>query len=194
MNRSFAAVLGAALVCAAPATARAQQDWSLEFRGGVAFPTQDLGDADLDTGLGLEGSLARRVMPHLWAYAGWDWFHFDGGQVLAGPGLDVEETGYAFGLRFEHPVARSRVAVLVRAGGTYDHIELENDAGDSFGDSGHDLGWEVGGGIVVPIGDAWRLTPGIRYRSLSTSVDVLEVPVDLDLSYVAVDVGVAWRF
>lgn len=54
----------------------AQDLWNLEFRSGVAFATQDLGDADLDTGFGFEGTVAYRFMPHFATYAGWGWNQF----------------------------------------------------------------------------------------------------------------------
>ncbi|MDZ4702739.1 MAG: hypothetical protein SH848_02345, partial [Saprospiraceae bacterium] len=51
--------------------AQGQDRWSIEFRPGINFPTQKLGDADLKTDFGFEGSLAYRFMPHLSVYGGW---------------------------------------------------------------------------------------------------------------------------
>ena len=39
----------------------------------------------------------------------------------------------------------------VRAGATYDHVELESEGGDITADSGHGLGWEAGSGLVFAL-------------------------------------------
>lgn len=49
-----------------PAAAQSRLSW--EVRSGIAFATQNLGDADLGTGFGFEGTLAYRFMPHLAGY------------------------------------------------------------------------------------------------------------------------------
>ena len=173
--------------------AGAQSRWSLEAMGGAAFATQKLGGADLGTGVGLEVNGRYRVMPHLAVYAGWDWHHFASDRPLIGGDMDVEDTGYAFGLRFEHAIV-SRTAYWLRFGGTANHIELEDTRGDIVFDSGHGLGWEVGGGLAIPMGDRLMLTPGVRYRALSRDVEFGGVAANGELKYVTVGVGLAYRF
>ncbi len=84
-----------------------QDRLSLEVRSGVAYATQDLGDADLGAGVGFEATVGYRFMPHLSGYAGWGWGHFAADASFAGPNVDVEETGYTFGLHFMHPLGIS---------------------------------------------------------------------------------------
>lgn len=188
----------AAVVCAAalPRVGEAQQRWSLELRTGAAFATQDLGDADLGEGIGVEGTVAYRFMPHVSAYGGWDWLNFSTDASFAGADAELEETGYAFGLQFDHPFRgeTTGAAYRLRAGATWNHIEIEDPDGDVVADSGHGLGWEVGTGVVVPFGDTWRFTPGVRYRSLGRTLDVGGVPNDVDLTYVSLELGFARRF
>jgi opacity protein-like surface antigen len=181
---------GALLVLAAAPAAAENFPWTVELRGGAALPTGDLGDSELNTGFGFEGTLGYQVQKHLWAYAGWDWMHFG-----SDADVDFEETGYAFGVRFVHPLsAGSDLRYLVRLGGTYDHIEVENADGDLIADSDHGLGWEAGLGLVIPLDDRWDLTPGIRYRSLSGDLAYEQGDVDVDLQYVAIEVGGSYRF
>lgn len=186
----------ATLACLAlPANALAQSRFHFELRPGIAIPTQDLADASLQTGLGFEGTIGYRVMPHLGVYAGWDWHHFNARQSFAGPDLDFEETGYAFGLRFQHPLGDevSKVALQLRGGGTYNHIEVENNDGDLVVDTGHGLGWEAGVGLAVRLG-GWELVPGARYRSLKRDFDIGATTTSGTLSYLAIEVGFARRF
>ena len=174
-----------------PAGAHAQA--SLEVRGGAAFPTTDLGPAGLNTGGGFEVTAGYRFLPHLGVYGGWDWMRTSTDGLLLGSDYDVEDTGYAFGLAFRHPLLRSFGGWL-RGGGIYNHVELEDDEGDVVADSGHELGWEVGGGLQIPLGERFALTPGVRYRSFSGTLDVDDAVFDFDRSYLAVEVGLQWSF
>jgi hypothetical protein len=194
MSRRLFGILALVLIAAAPA-AQAQNRWRFEIRGGPAFATEELGDASLGTGFGFEGTVGYRVQPHLSVYAGWDWHRFPADASFAGSNDDFEETGYAVGLQFEHPIARSESVVLqLRAGGTYNHVEVENSAGDPVTDSGHGLGWEGGAGLGFRLGDGWQITPGVRFRSLARDLTVGSVTTPANLRYLAVDVGFSRHF
>lgn len=173
---------------------QAQDKWSLEFRPGVDYATQDIADADLGIGFGFEGTIAYRFMPHLAAYAGWSWNHFAADQSFAGPDAGFEETGYTFGLQFIHPIGESGLSYLVRAGGTYNHIEIENNDGDITIDSGHGLGWQAEAGLVIPLSEKFSLLPSVRYRSLNRDIKIDNVNTSVDLNYISVGVGLAWSF
>jgi len=176
-------------------TLSAQERWGFEIRAGAAFATQDPSAASLGTGFGFEGTVAYRVQPHLSMYAGWDWHQFPADASLAGANSDFDETGYAFGLLFEHPLGQSdAMAIQLRGGGTYNHLEVENDAGDLVADSGHGLGYEAGAGTAFRLSNAWRITPGVRYRAVSRDLELGGVSTPADLRYVAVELGFAGRF
>ncbi len=176
-------------------TAAAQDRFGVELRVGPEFATQDLGDATLNTGFGSEVVFSYRFMPHLAAYGGWGYGRASAdGLSFAGTDVDVEETGYTFGLQFVHPIRTSRFGYFIRGGGVYNHIEIENTDGDITADSGHGLGWQIESGVVVPIGAKWRLMPGVRYRSLSRDMEVGTTSTDVDLTYVTVGVGIARTF
>ena len=193
MSHRVLGVLSVLLITAG-GTAEGQNPWRFELAGGAAFTTQDLGSASLGTGFGLEGTVGYRVQPHLWAYAGWDWHRFTSEESAAADG-DFDETGYAFGLQFEHPLRGSEaVALRLRAGGTYNHIEVENAAGDPVADSDHGLGWEAGAGLAFRLNDRWQVTPGARFRSLSRDLALGGPETSVDLRYIAVEVGFSRRF
>ena len=194
MSRQLLGALILYLV-AAPGTIHAQSRWRLEIRGGPAFAIKDLGSASLGTGLGVEGTVAYRIQPQVSVYAGWDWHRFPSDASSTGPNGDFDETGYAFGLQFEHPIGRSEaLALQLRAGGTYNHIEMENDAGDLVADSGHGLGWEGGAALAVRLDDHWQVTPGLRLRSLTRDLAMGGPAASADLRYLAVEVGFSRRF
>lgn len=184
------------LIVLVPAPGLVAQRLTLDLRGAYAVPTADLDDAKLDAGPGFGATLALGVMPHLHLYGGWDWIHFaNTGDSFAGSDLDFEETGYTFGLRFEHPIAASRVHYRLEAGGTYKHIEVEDADGEAVVDSEHGLGLELGAGVLMPLGSGdWRLVAALRYRSLDRDFEIGNVTTDASLRYAAIEVGISKRF
>lgn len=173
---------------------QAQDKWSLELRPGVNYATQDIADANLELGFGTELTIAYRFMPHLAAYAGWSYNNFAVDQSFAGPDASFEETGYTFGFQFIHPIGESTLSYIVRVGGTYNHIEIENNDGDIIIDSGHGLGWQAEAGLMIPLSDKFSLLPSVRYRSLSREIEIENINTSVDLNYLSVGVGLSWSF
>lgn len=104
-------------------TVNAQNNISWEIRTGADFATQELGNADLNTGFGFDGILSYRFMPHTAVFGGWGWHHFSSEGSFAGANMDFEETG-TFGLEYMHPLGNSSLDLYIRGGGIYNHIEL----------------------------------------------------------------------
>lgn len=175
-------------------TSQAQDKWSLEIRPNLNFPTTEVGDADINTGFGIEVALGYRFMEHLGAYAGWGYNTFNTDDAFAGSDTDFDETGYTFGLQFIHPFNNSSISYLIRAGGIYNHIEVENGEGDITADSGHGLGWEVGAGLQIDLGSQWNLRPQVGYRALSREIDFDSTTIDIDLNYLSFGVGIVKIF
>jgi opacity protein-like surface antigen len=173
--------------------AQAQGRFGLEVRAGGAIPTEDLGDADLKPGGGFEATANMRVLPHVNIYGGWNMYRFKTDTPLAGSNFDVDDTGYVFGMQFRHPILNS-VGGWLQGGGVYKHIELENRAGDIVADSGHELGWEAGGGVSIQVAPGMALTPGVRYRSFSADLELNGVKTPVDMRYVAIELGAFWTF
>jgi len=192
--KNNAIVLTATFLFFTTLTLNAQRPWSLELRGDAAFPTQQLGDADLKTGFGLEATLAYQFVPGLSAFAGWGWHHFSSDGAFAGIDADLEETGYTFGLRWQRPLGGGAFDYFVSAGALYNHIEVENGEGDITADSGHGFGWEAAAGLAIPLGERWQIRPSLRYRSLSRDLDIGNTTTEADLRYLAAGLGVAWAF
>jgi len=171
-----------------------EKRFGFEVSGGASFATSDLGGANLQLGFGGEGIFHYRFMPHLGVYAGWGYNAFSAENSFAGNEIDFEETGYVFGLQFKHPIGISPVSYYVRAGALYNHIELENTDGDIIGDTGHGFGWQAAGGVDIPLGRNWSLTPGVKFNSLSGDVNMEGTNTQLDLNYIQVRVGILKKF
>ncbi len=168
--------------------------FSFELNAGPSFALQELGGTDLQTGLGFEALLHYRFMPHLGAYAGWGWNKFASDETFLGSDVDFEETGYVFGLQFRHPISQSSLSWYVRAGGLYNHIEVENGDGDIIEDTGHGLGFHAGAGLGIEVADTWSITPSVMFHSLSRDLDANGGSTSLDLSYLSGRVGFVKSF
>ena len=177
-----------------PQTIHAQNPWGLEIRGGTHYATRELGDADLGVGLGIETMLSYSFMPHLGAYVGWGWNNFNADQSFKGEDIDFEETGYTFGLQYTNSCRSLNLGYLIRAGGIYNHIEVENNEGDIIDDSNHGLGWQAGAGLVIPFVKNWKIIPSIRYRSLSRELEDGNNNLDVDLNYISGGIGFSLSF
>ncbi|NND34025.1 MAG: porin family protein, partial [Saprospiraceae bacterium] len=138
-------------------SANAQNQFSLEIRSGADFATQDLGDVPLKTGYGFEGILNYDFIANLGIYGGWGWNKFAADSDDAGVENDFEETGYMLGLSGLIPLGDGGVGIYARAGGIYNHIEIENVAGDINEDSGHGWGWQLSAGVDLSLGSGWQL-------------------------------------
>jgi opacity protein-like surface antigen len=180
----------ALLSCVWVPAAQAQR-FGVELRAGPAFPTEELQGATVNPGGGAGFSVNYRIMPHTVAYAGWDWHMFAMDEPFAGGQYDVVSTGYAFGLQFEHPL-RGRLGAFARGGALYNHLELEEEDGVIRTDSGHELGWEAGGGLRFDVTDRFALTPGVRYRTVDAELMVDNAKYPVTMSYVAAEIGMRW--
>lgn len=172
----------------------AQDKWSLELRPGINYATEDISDADLGVGFGAELTIAYRFMPHLAAYAGWSYNNFAADQSFAGTDASFEETGYTFGLQFIHPIGQTDIKYLIRAGATYNHIEIENNEGDITIDSGHGLGWQAEAGLVITLSENFSLLPSVRYRALNREISINNTGTPVNLNYFSAGVGLGWAF
>lgn len=172
----------------------AQKKWSFDLRPGINFSTKDIGNADLKTGFGFEGTLTYRILPHLGAYAGWGWNHFSADQSFMGSNMDFEETGYCLGVQFMQKFKSSDAGYLIKGGGIYNHIETENGNGDLVNDTGHGLGWQIGAGITVPVSKRLLLIPEVRYHALSRTMGAGDGRRDVNLNYISTGVGISYLF
>lgn len=171
-----------------------EKRFGFELSSGASVATSKPGDAGLNTGVGIEGIFHYRFMPYTGLYAGWGWNRFSSENSFAGMNADFEETGYVFGLQFKHPIGSLPLSYYVRAAGLYNHIEIENEAGDITYDSGHGMGWQLAGGLDVNLGKNWSLTPGIKFNSLSRDIDFEGADEQMDFNYLSFRVGILKRF
>ncbi|MBU1368234.1 MAG: porin family protein [Bacteroidetes bacterium] len=171
-----------------------EKRFGLELSTGASMATSKPGNTQLNTGFGFEGIFLYRLATHTDAYAGWGWNRFGADNSFAGADVCFEETGYVFGLQFKHPIGTMPLSYFLRAGGLYNHIEIENAAGNIIGDTGHGLGFQLAAGIDYALGKNWSITPGIKFNSLSRDVEMEGVTTKLNHNYLSLRIGFLKRF
>ncbi len=182
------------LVTAASFAQENEKRFGIELSGGASMATSKPGDAELNPGFGFEGIIHYRLMPHTGIYGGWGWNRFGADNSFAGADVCFEETGYVFGLQFKHPIGTMPLSYYLRAGGLYNHIEIENEAGDIIGDTEHGLGFQLAAGIDYPLGRNWSITPGLKFNYLSRDVEMEGVTTGLNHNYLSLRIGFLKNF
>jgi opacity protein-like surface antigen len=168
----------------------AQNNWRTEIRGGVNFPVKDFGVTKLKTGFGFEGTLTYHFFPQIGIYGGWSSNKF----AADNADLNFKETGYSFGLQFIQYIGTSRMNYTIKGGGTYNHVEAENSNGNIILDTRHGVGWQLGAGVTISVGERWLLLPEIRYRSLSRDIKIGTENTTANLNYLSVGLGLSFSF
>lgn len=172
----------------------AQKRWTAEFRPGVNFPTQELGNASPKRGFGFEATFSYEINPRLSAYTGWGWNLFTANEFYDQENLDFEETGFSLGLKFNNRFRETPLFYMIGAGLVYNHLELETRDGNLVHDTGHEPGWQAEAGVGLDLGNGFRVRPQVRYRSLAFTTEIADVEYDLDLQYLSFGLSFALKF
>jgi hypothetical protein len=145
---------------------------SFEGRGSMAFATGDFptgattaGGASSGWGVGV--SAAYSFIPGLAIYAGLDRFTFgvsDDAQLPAD--AEFVDNGFVAGARARLPLPMAATP-WVRGGALFRTLQVRGGGVDGGADPRSDRspGFEVGGGVDIPLGMVLSFTPSVLYRS-----------------------------
>ena len=217
-------MLSAALLLAALPAQAQTSPFSLEVKGRIAFPTGDFAEEEQDGsgiktgwGGGLTGTF--QVTPILGIYAGFSSTRFDTdlGEleedlegVVEDPEIHITDAGLDAGVRATLPVLNN--GLFVRGGLVYHRVgvdlsdELEEileefEIEEEDLDSEWSLGYELGAGVLVPLGPRLSVSVGGAYTRYSPEFEEDdgsgEEPVTTaedDVSFASVEVGLSIRF
>lgn len=192
--------LVAATAFAAPAHAQIPNitPFSVEVRGGFAFPTGDFGESDgeaaVETGWSVGANATYHFMPMLGVYGGYTYTRFG---VEGFDEVDLVDQGLSAGVRVAIPTPLIPIDPYVKAGLVYNRIGFEFDEGgdggelDDAAESDQSLGFEVGAGIGISLGPKLSFTPQVTYTSYEPQFD--GEGIDANVEHIRVDVGLRIR-
>jgi hypothetical protein len=168
-----------------------------EITAGPSVALGKIGDYSVGRGKGIEGIVSFMPMKHFGLFAGWGWNLFKDNYY------DFEDNGYMFGLQFKDNIKKSPFSYYLRAGGLYNHIEIEDatpNAVDGFySDSGHGLGIHLSAGAEFSLGKGWSVNSNLKFQHLTRDV-ILPTPLrdnvatTVSLNYLALRVGIVKYF
>lgn len=186
-------VLVAALLAVSEVQAQGILPFSLEARGGLAFPTGDFPGGEAENGVGFGVNATFNFLPGVAVYGGWDRATFGAGDgVLGGGDAEYVDQGFAVGGKLSLPLAMMGMSPWVKAGALIRELDLEGDDGASLflGDGpGRSTGFEAGLGVDIPLGLVLSFTPGVTYRTYKPDFG----NNDASVSYVDVSLGLRAR-
>lgn len=172
--------------------------FSLELRGGLAFPTGDFGKV-VDNGYSVGADANYMFTRQLGIYGGFTYNSFGLGDLVQALGVDGDLRDYGFdaGIKAMFPTATLPVTPFLKGGAVYHRIQLAGDIadGETNTKSDYSLGFEVGGGFAIPLGPRLSFTPGLTYTSYKPKDESdVEGEDTSNVSHVRVDVGLNIRF
>lgn len=192
------ALATAALAGSAQAQAIPVSPFSVEVRGGLAFPTGDLEDV-AESGITVGANGTFMFTPMLGLYAGFTYNSFGLAEEAEALGVDgsINTYGLDAGVKAMFATPTLPVTPFLKGGLVYHKVELDIedlDLGDED-DTDFGLGFEVGGGVMVPLGPRLSFTPAVSYTSFKPNYEGDEEDDEDDnVTSFRVDVGLNFRF
>lgn len=186
----FASAALAAVLVSAQANAQLGIPLSVEGRVDYAVPVGDFDDT-VDEGLSFGAGLSVGISPGIGLYGTYSRTQFD---IEGLQESELEDTGFSVGVTTALPSV-SGIAPWVGAGVVLHQFDF-NDETDENGNDGieEDIGFEVGGGLALPLARNVRLTPGIGYRQYGVDVGTLLGTAEFDVQYFTAGVGLNISF
>jgi opacity protein-like surface antigen len=195
MKRLAAVLLAPALLAiAAPAVHAQRQALALEARGGITLPVRDFGER-AHSGFAMDGTVGYHIFPALGVYAGFSRDAFGcPDDIEPGGGCDAHGAGFELGARAT--MLHVPLKPWARGGVIYHHL-IRRMSPQGFpieARSALTLGYEIGGGIAVPLTPSVALTPAIRYRAYGADFgnSFGTGPLQRDVRYFVADVGLRY--
>jgi opacity protein-like surface antigen len=152
----------AGIVAAAPvAQGQGYNPFQIGASGGIAFPTGDLGTA---TNTGYNIAVVVGYKPQLLpisvrAEAAYNQFGFSGG------GGSINIPSFTGNLVYEMPLGMSFTPYAIGGVGLYRPSAGFNGLGNSTAEN--DFGWNIGGGIKIPLSTSFETFIEARYNSVN---------------------------
>jgi len=188
---AFASVAVALALGAADAQAQLPIPLSVEGRLDYAVPVSDFDDA-VDEGISWGAGVSLGVSPGVGVYGTYSQTEF---AIEDMDDVEVQDAGFSVGLTAALPMMGTGISPWVGAGLVIHQFEFDGEGNDEDEDGiDEDLGFEVGGGLAIPLASNIRLTPGIGYRQYGVDAGTLLGTTEFDVQYFTPGVGLNLSF
>lgn len=185
----FASAVLALALAAGEANAQLPIPLSVEGRLDYAVPVRDFDDI-VDEGMSWSAGASLGISPGMGIYGTYSQTEFE---IEDLEDAEVEDSGFSVGLTTALP-SLSGISPWIGAGLVIHQFDFDDESEGDEGGIEEDLGFEVGGGLAVPLARNIRLTPGIGYRQYGVDVGTLLGTAEFDVSYFTAGVGLNISF
>lgn len=187
----FASAVVALALVAGEANAQLPIPLSVEGRLDYAVPVRDFDDI-VDEGMSWSAGASLGISPGLGIYGTYSQTEFE---IENLEDAEVEDSGFSVGLTTALPTL-SGLSPWIGAGVVFHQFDFNDETDEDNDEDGieEDLGFEVGGGLAVPLARNVRLTPGIGYRQYGVDVGTLLGTAEFDVTYFTAGVGLNISF
>lgn len=198
MKRILAGLIALAAGLATAPAARAQggtQGLSLEVNGGAAIPALSFGaNEGANTGLGFSANAVYAFTPVLRAYVGYNHGYLPCDNAECGSGAYVSSGAGAGGeLALVRPGSRVTAYPWLRAGVLLNRLQHDTPSGVSTVRRTSEIGagFEVRGGVAIPVNARVTLLPGVGYSLYRAEFDGMGTVAEkvIDVRMVGADVS-----
>jgi hypothetical protein len=193
-----ALVLGLGLAAPGHAQVLPRLPLSLEVRGGGGVPTGEFARRQPGVGAELgprvEGVAVVRLREWLGLFGGVSWAAFSCPACQQG-GLsqDLVETGGNAGVQVTPGLRLGGLAPWIRVGAVFQQLEFTGQTESLITPVG--TGFQVGGGVTLPVWGPLAVSPALHFRSYAADLDLGgRFDRTIDVSHLTLDVGVALHF
>ncbi len=174
----------AVMMASSGAAAQLPIPFAVEGRIGVASPTGNLGE-QANTGFGSGATVSVQLIPNYGLYGGYSRTEFD---LDVADNARAVDSGFAVGLTAAYPLFGAGIMPWFGSGLLLHDLAVQ---GATTVSGSSQIGFEVGGGITVPVAPRVRLTPGIGFRRYTAP---LLAQAEASISYLTAGVGVNVAF
>jgi opacity protein-like surface antigen len=165
---------------------------SIEVRGGVAIPQGDLkDDGDAKTGYTFGANATFQATPMFGVYAGWSRNSFG---IEDTEDASFVDQGFDAGVKVSFAGGSMPVSPFVRGGVVFHKLSLqgEDEGVEVEIESDNAIGFDVGAGVSIPLGQRMSVTPALSYSKFNTADDD-EVFEDVAIGGIRLDIGLNFR-
>lgn len=179
------------MLCSLTALKTYGQQYNVELRPTLHFPTRSVLYQNLRIGNGIELAGIYNISTRTDVYAGVLWSRFDTDESRNEEDIEYTQKGIVLGALFNFKIIEKQKHLLyVRTGLTYSNVASSSVIDTANFQSKNAIGTQVGLGMRIKSLGNWSILPELRYSSSSHRIDVTSGNDLLSFNTIAITVAI----
>lgn len=183
--------IGFLMLCNLIALQSYGQQYNVELRPTLHFPTRTVLDQNLRIGNGIELTGVYNVSNRTSVYAGLLWNRFDTDESRNEEDIEYTQKGIVLGTLFNFKIIeKQKHLYYIRTGFTYSNVASSSVIETANFESKNAIGTQLGLGMSIKSLGHWSILPELRYSSSSHRKDVTSGNDLLSFNTIAITVAI----